>query len=83
MIQQAHADELLEEWRLCAVAKPKNNAVDFQIEKARCEEWAIQLMTIRVWGTDVELAEACYQFEYRFKSFKEKLVIEVLTNGAV
>lgn len=80
---KAHADELLKEWQLCSAAKPKHDAVDIQIEKNRCEEWAIQLMTVRVWGTEMQIAESCHQLEYRLKALKEKIVIEVLKNGSI
>jgi hypothetical protein len=35
------------------------------------------------WGSELELTEACNQFESRLKPLKEKLVIEVLKNGSV
>jgi hypothetical protein len=83
MNYKEHARQLLQDWQLCVNAKPKHDAIDIQLEKDRCEEWAIQLMTISMWGTPNELAEACYQFEYRLKNLKEKIIIEVLTNGSV
>lgn len=78
-----HADNLIKEWALCLNAKPKNNAVDIKLEKNQCEEWVMHLMKIRLWGTQNELAEACYQVESRLKVLKEKIVIEVLKNGSV
>ena len=78
-----YADHLIKEWTLCLEAKPKNDAVNIMIEKDQCEEWVIHLMRIRLWGTESELAEACYQVDSRLKRLKEKLVIEVLTNGAI
>ncbi len=78
-----HADLLIKEWQLCANAKPKGDAVEIRLEKDRCDEWAIQLMTARMWGSPNQLAEACYQLESRLKILKEKIVIEVLQNGSV
>jgi hypothetical protein len=83
MTYKEHANQLIQDWQLCVSAKPKHDAVDIQLEKDRCEEWAIQLMTISMWGTPNDLVEACYQFEYRIKNLKEKIIIEVLTNGSV
>jgi len=78
-----YADDLVKEWTLCLEAKPKHDAVNIMIEKDQCEECVIHLMRIRLWGTENELAEACYQVDSRLKNLKEKLTIEVLTNGAV
>lgn len=83
MDYKEYADNLVKEWTLCLDAKPKHNAVNIKIDKDQCEQWIIQLMKIRLWGTDNELAEACYQADSRLKALKEKLIIEVLTNGAV
>lgn len=80
---KSYADNLIKDWTLCLDAKPKHDAVELRLQKDRCEEWAIQLMSARMWGSESELAEACYQFESRLKLLKEKLVIEVLTNGTV
>lgn len=77
------SDNLVKEWALCLNAKPKHNAVDIQLDKDRCEEWIMHLMKIRLWGNENELAEACYQVDSRLKTLKEKIVIEVLTNGTV
>ena len=78
-----YADHLIKEWSLCLDAKPKHDAVNIKIEKDQCEEWVIQLMRIRLWGTEHELVEACFQVNSRLRILKEKLNIEVLTNGAV
>ena len=78
-----YADQLIEEWTLCLNAKPKHDAVNIKLEKNQCEEWIIHLMKVRLWGTENELAEACYQVEPRLKKLKEKIVIEVLQNGTV
>lgn len=78
-----HADNLVKEWALCLDAKPKNDAVNIKIEKDQCEKWIMHLMRTRLWGTEHELVEACFQVNSRLKILKEKLTIEVLTNGAV
>jgi hypothetical protein len=80
---KAHSDQLIKEWELCLNAKPKHDAVNIKLEKDRCEEWAMQLMKVRLWGSELELAEACHQLEPRLKTLKEKIVIEVLQNGSV
>jgi hypothetical protein len=60
-----------------------HNAVDVQLEKDSCAKWAHHLNTQRGWGTDREIAEACYQLEPRLKKLKEKLIIEILNHGPV
>lgn len=80
---KAQATELLEEFDLCCRAKPKHDAVDIQLEKDSCAKFAYHLSTQRSWGTDNEIAEACHQLEPRLKKLKEKLVMEILTNGPV
>ena len=83
MNYKEHAKKLLKEWVLCSNAKPKNDVVDFQIEKDACSIWATQLTYMINWGSDVELAEACHQLEPRLKKLKEKIVIEVLLDAPV
>lgn len=84
MDYRVHAKDLLREWVLCAHANPKSDIViDFQIEKDACSSWAVQLMNMLNWGSEMELAEACHQLESRLKPLKEKLVIEVLKNGTI
>ena len=77
------AEELMEEFNLCCKAKPKHDAIDIQLDKDSCSKFAYNLATQRSWGTDNEIAEACYQLEPRLKKLKEKLVMEILTNGPV
>jgi hypothetical protein len=77
------ADLLLEEYNLCCRAKPKHDAIDVQLEKDAVGKFAYHLATQRAWGTDNEVAEACYQLEPRLQKLKEKLIIEILTNGTV
>ena len=77
------ADDLLVEFDLCCKAKPKHNAVDVQLEKDAVAKFAHHLNTQRSWGSDREIAEACYQLEPRLQRLKEKLVTEILTNGTI
>lgn len=77
------ADELLAEFDLCCRAKPRHDAINVQLEKDSVAKFAYHLATQRGWGTDNEIAEACYQFEPRLQRLKEKLIIEILTNGSV
>ena len=78
-----YARQLLDEFNLCLAAKPKHNAVDVQLEKDSVSKFAHHLNTQRSWGSDREIAEACYQLEPRLQKLKEKLVMEILTNGPV
>jgi hypothetical protein len=77
------ADELLKEFDMCCRAKPKHGVIDIQLEKDAVAKFAYHLNTQRSWGTDNEIAEACYQLEPRLQRLKEKLVMEILTNGSV
>jgi hypothetical protein len=83
MDYKEYADNLIKEWSLCVDARPRHDAVNIKIEKDQCEEWIIHLMRVRLWGTENELSEACYQVDWRLKTLKEKIIIEVLQNGAV
>ena len=77
------ADQLLQEWDLCKNARPKSNAVDIQILKDSCKQWANYLYTQRQWGGEHELAEACHQLEPRLKQLREQVIIEILKHGAI
>lgn len=83
MDHKEQAQNILKEWALCVNARPKNNAVDIQIEKDVCGRFATNLIHNLNWGSEKELAEACYQLESRLKPLKEKIVIEVLKHGTV
>lgn len=83
MTPREHAEQLFEDWRLCQNARPKNNAVDIQLDKDVLKSWISYLVRQLTWGSDAELQEACYQVESRLKTLKEKLVIEVLKNGSI
>jgi len=78
-----YADQLLAEFDLCCRAKPKHDAVNIQLDKDSCSKFAYHLATQRSWGTDTEIAESCHQLEPRLNKLKEKLVMEILTNGPV
>lgn len=78
-----YAQQLLEEFNLCIHAKPKHDAVNIQLEKDSVGRWAINLNNQLGWGTENEIAEACHQLEPRLKHLKEKLIMEILTNGPV
>jgi hypothetical protein len=80
---KAYAEQLLEEFNLCIRAKPKHNAVDVQLEKDAVSKWAVHLNNQLGWGTENEIAEACHQLEPRLKKLKEKLIMEILTNGTI
>lgn len=83
MDNKQRAEQTLREWALCMNARPKNNAVDIQIEKDTCGRFATNLIHNLNWGSDSQIAEACNQLESRLKPLKEKIVIEVLQNGSI
>jgi hypothetical protein len=80
---QARADELLTEFDLCWRARPRQNTVDIQLLKDECAKWAHHLNTQRSWGSDNEIAEACYQLEPRLKELKEQVITEILIHGSL
>ena len=80
---KARADELIEDYNRCCLARPRHGAVDVQLEKDSVGKWASHLATQRSWGSDNEIAEACHRLEPRLRQLKEKLVIEILTNGTI
>jgi hypothetical protein len=77
------ADQLLEEFNLCIKAKPKNNAINIQLEKDSVAKFAYHLSTQRSWGGENEIAEACHQLEPRLEELKKKLIIEILQHGPI
>ena len=83
MTHKEHANNVLRDWALCSTARPKNNAVNIQIEKDTCGRWAVNLIHNINWGSEREIVEACHQLESRLKPLKEKIIIEVLQNGSV
>jgi len=79
---KANADYLLEEFNLCIAAKPMHDAIDVQLEKDTVSKFAYHLNNVRAWGTDAEIAEACYQLEPKLVELKKKLVFSTLRNGS-
>jgi hypothetical protein len=83
MNYREHAEQLINEFNLCLQAKPKHNAIDVQLEKDSVSKWACNLNNQLGWGSESEIAEACHQLEPRLQRLKEKLVMEILTNGII
>ena len=77
------ANKLLEEFDLCCKAKPHDNPVEVELAKLYCQPFAYHLATQRSWGTDNEIAEACYELEPRLKQFKERVVMDILHHGSI
>lgn len=78
-----HGQDLLKEWYLYRSARPKAHVVDIQRDKDDLQQWASLLQTTLLWEDDpARIAEACHQFESRLRSFKEKIVVELLTGGS-
>jgi hypothetical protein len=81
---QQHGELLLEEWALCKNARPKSDAINLQIERDALEYWANYLSRNLSWHpAHVHTAESIYQFESRLKSYREKVIVEILTHGSV
>mgnify|MGYP003336302293 CR=1 FL=1 len=78
-----HAQQLLDEFKLCQQAKPKHDAINIQLEKDTVAKWAYYTSYQLGWGKEADLAEACHQLEWRLKHLKEKLIVEILTNGSI
>ena len=80
---RSHGRELLEEWHLYKSARPKDHIFDIQSDKDDLQKWATLLQNNLLWETsENRIAESCHQFESRLESFKEKIVIELLTGGS-
>jgi hypothetical protein len=81
---QQRGEFLLEEWALCKNARPKSNAVNLQIERDALDYWANYMSRNLSWHPDhIDTAESIYQFESRLKSYREKVIVEILTHGSV
>ena len=78
---RVRAQELLDEYTACCRARPYHNAVDVELAKQNCIKWATHLSTQLGWGTDNDIAEACYQLEPRLQKFKKTVVMDILTDG--
>lgn len=80
---QSRARELLNDWESYRCARPREHVWDIQAEKDQISIWASRLHDHMLWSDNLnELAEACYQFESKLNTFKDKIVLELLTNGA-
>jgi len=80
---RVRGQELLKEWQLYKTARPRAHVFDIQKDKEDLARWANLLQTALLWDEDDNrIAENCHQFEHRLESFKEKIVIEILTRGA-
>lgn len=79
----SHGQDLLREWYIYRSARPKAHVFDIQRDKDDLQQWASFLQTTLLWENDpIRISEACHQFEARLKSFKEKIVVELLTGGS-
>jgi len=84
MTIQQRGEQLLEEWTLCKNAKPKSDAINLQIERDALEHWANYMSRNLSWNpTHNDTAESIYQFESRLNSYREKVIVEILTHGSV
>ena len=80
---RAHGQDLLREWYVYRSARPREHVFDIQSDKDNLTLWANNLQTTLLWESNENvIAESCYQFETRLESFKEKIVVELLTGGA-
>ena len=80
---KVYGQDLLREWYLYKGARPKDHVLDIQHDKDELERWAKLLQTNLLWEGDLRvIGECCCQFETRLSSFKDKIVIELLTGGA-
>jgi hypothetical protein len=78
------AETLLEETKIVMQAQPKHNAAEVRLEKDSVAKWANYLLRLLTWGAgENEIAEACYQLEYRLQNLQEKVIMEILTHGTV
>lgn len=77
------ANQLIEQYNLCMQAQPKHNTIEVQMEKDACAKWASHLATQRSWGSEAEIAEACNQLEPRLKQLREKIILKILSYGAI
>ena len=80
---RTRGEELLAEYTACCLARPYNNAVDVELAKEACSQFASHLNTQLNWGTDNDIAEACYQLEPRLKKFKQTVVLDILSDGTI
>ena len=80
---RSQGQELLREWHLYKSARPREHVFDIQRDKDELQRWASLLQTTLLWEDDENrIAETCYQFQRLLVTFKEKIVIELLTGGS-
>jgi len=79
---RVHGQTLLDQWQMYKNARPRDHVFDIQRDKDELNKWAKHLQFCMLWETENNIAETCYQFEYRLRQFKDRILIEVLTNGA-
>ena len=78
-----YGQDLLREWNLYRLARPREHVFDIQSDKDELAKWANLLQHNLMWEQDyARVAEVCYQFESRLTTFKDKIVIELLTGGS-
>ena len=81
---KAKGQTLLQEWYFYKSSRPKGHAIDIQTDKDDLQQYANLLQTALLWETNGnKIVKICHQFEYKLTQFKEKVVIELLTNGSV
>lgn len=80
---RVHGQYLLREWYVYRSARPREHVLDIQRDKDELAKWAQHLQGNLLWEADeTVISEACHQFEARLESFKEKIVVELLTGGS-
>ncbi len=79
---KAYADQLLQEYEECIIAKTMHNAIDLQLEKDALAASARNLSLKRSLGTDEEVENAIYQFKPKLEQLQQKMVLELLKNGS-
>lgn len=73
---------LLEDWQIYKTAKPRTHVLDIQHEKDMLASLAVELQSSLLWETNSEYLERqCRRFEQMLTKFKDKIVLELLTNG--
>lgn len=73
---------LLEDWQVYKTAKPRTHVLDIQRDKDMLASSALELQSNLLWKDDLtELEKNCQRFETMLTEFKDKIVLELLTNG--
>jgi hypothetical protein len=75
---------LLEDWKACRNARARGDAVNLQLARDELDKWARHVSYNATWSKDpVEMAECCYQMESHLRSYKEKIIMEILQHGTI